>query len=69
MKPEYRTRALDVAHAHLVWLTAQPSPLDAALDVLADVDARTTIAAGSKDGTAHQLSHYELDINDLREHP
>ena len=22
MKPEYRTRALDVAHAHLVWLTA-----------------------------------------------
>lgn len=54
MKPEYRTRALDVAHAHLVWLTATPSPLDAALDVLADVDARTTIATGSKDGTGRR---------------
>lgn len=42
--------------------------------LLADADeldgfaARATEAARQKRLTAHQLSRYELDINDLREH-
>ena len=37
-------------------------------DELDAIAARATEAARQKRLTAHQLSHYELDINDLREH-
>ena len=36
-------------------------------DELDAIAARATEAARQKRLTAHQLSHYELDINDLRE--
>ena len=77
MKPDDRTRALNAAAVHLGWLTAEPWTRAAtALDVLADVDRRVVIAAGSRDGTgrqkrltADQLQHHQLDITDLRRDP
>lgn len=55
MKPADRARACQVAADHLGWLTAEPWHRAAtALDVLADVDRRVLIAAGSRDGTGRR---------------
>lgn len=55
MKPDDRTKALNAAAVHLGWLTAEPWTRAAtALDVLADVDRRVVIAAGSRDGTGRR---------------
>jgi len=55
VKPADRARACQVAADYLGWLTAEPwSRAATALDVLADVDRRVLIAAGSRDGTGRR---------------
>jgi hypothetical protein len=55
MKPDDRVRALNAATVHLTWLTEKPyDRCTTALRLLADVDARATIAAGSRDDTGRR---------------